>query len=604
MRQPCEPAGFLLTGSAPTSSRMRSTVRLTASATRTLPRWLLLAICLTYAATGLFGRDPWKNEDAAGFGVMWTMAHGHLYDWLLPNLVGKPVTADGPLVYWLGALSMHMFTGVASPSNAARVVTGLLFCAACALVWYGTYLLGRRAEVQPFKFAFGGEPAPRDYGRTLADGALLIVLGCFGLAERGHETTPGMAQFAAVAVVLYGAIRTCDKPAQGACWWGGGLALLTLASNPVISGVVAICTLVLLPVVPAFRTRRNLGFALGVALPLGVLGSLAWPALALACFSDDAARHLRAWSVGNFASYQGPFGSAVFYALKNLPLFAWPAWPLAAWSWFQWRGLRRAPHVAIPAAVSGAILLLLLLQSAETNRSFLLVLPGMSILAAFALPTLKRDAINAIDWFAILSFTIIGSFVWTVWIASLTGFPASTARNLARLVPGFQQQFHLLSLVIASSATLAWIALVRWRVARTRQVLWRSVILTSAGTTLMWVLLMTLWLPIVNYSRTYREVAAQIAVRLPEAYRCIRPARLSDAQVASFAYFGAMRFAFADEDCDVLLRYDPSDSDFDPPASVSPYAWKFVWEGRRPADRDERFRLYIRMDRPVRGAHR
>jgi hypothetical protein len=28
------------------------------------------------------------------------------------------------------------------------------------------------------------------------------------------------------------------------------------------------------------------------------------------------------------------------------------------------------------------------------------------------------------------------------------------------------------------------------------------------------------------------------------------------------------------------------------------YVWKLVWEGRRAADRDERFRLYVRVDRP------
>ena len=92
---------------SPFPSRMRSVVRLTASATSALPRWLLLAICIIYASFGLFGRDPWKNEDAAGFGVMWTMANGDAKDWLLPNLVGKALTADGPLMYWLGALSIR-----------------------------------------------------------------------------------------------------------------------------------------------------------------------------------------------------------------------------------------------------------------------------------------------------------------------------------------------------------------------------------------------------------------------------------------------------------------------------------------------------------------
>jgi 4-amino-4-deoxy-L-arabinose transferase-like glycosyltransferase len=154
----------------------------------------------------------------------------------------------------------------------------------------------------------------------------------------------------------------------------------------------------------------------------------------------------------------------------------------------------------------------------------------------------------------------------------------------------------VLSFVCAVAVTLCWFSLARWRLARHPKVLWRSVVLSSAGTTLMWVLLMTLWLPVVNYSRTYRDVAEQIADHLPADYTCISPVRLGDAQIATFAYFGGMHFAF-DEDCDVILRQDTQD--YGEPSSISAFEWKLVWEGRRVADRDERFRLYVRIERPV-----
>ncbi|MFP3758945.1 glycosyltransferase family 39 protein, partial [Cupriavidus sp. SIMBA_020] len=80
-------------------------------------------------------------------------------------------------------------------------------------------------------------------------------------------------------------------------------------------------------------------------------------------------------------------------------------------------GLRRAPHIAIPLSVIVPLLILVVVQSHETNRLFMLVLPAVCVLAAFALPTLKRGAINAIDWFAVLSFTILSTFVWLVWLA-------------------------------------------------------------------------------------------------------------------------------------------------------------------------------------------
>jgi 4-amino-4-deoxy-L-arabinose transferase-like glycosyltransferase len=53
------------------SQAKTSPVHLTAAATGAA--LLLLAICIIYGLAGLFGRDPWKNEDAAGFGVMWQL---------------------------------------------------------------------------------------------------------------------------------------------------------------------------------------------------------------------------------------------------------------------------------------------------------------------------------------------------------------------------------------------------------------------------------------------------------------------------------------------------------------------------------------------------
>lgn len=570
---------------------MKPVVRLTASATRALPRWLLLTLCLVYAAFGLFGRDPWKNEDAAGFGVMWTMAKGGWHDWLLPNLVGKFITTDGPLGYWFGALWIRALGPWVDASNASRLSTGILFCVACAFVWYAAYLLGRRAEIQPFKYAFGGEPEPRDYGRTLADGALLILLACFGLAERGHETTPQLAQFALIAMLVYGIVRGIDKPTQGALWWGLAIGLVGLSGNPVLVVALVVGAAALWLVAPDLRNLR----VATIGVPLAAAIIALWVFTALAVAPDDAGWFFDQWVHGSLMRFSGPPTAVLAYAGKNLPIFTWPAWPLAIWAWWSWAGLRRRAHVAIPLSVVVPLIALVILQSQQSNRLYMLLLPPLAVLATFALPTLKRGAINAIDWFAVLSFTILGSFVWLVWLASLTGFPHPLARNLGRLLPGYEPHFKVLSFICAIAVTVCWFLLARWRVSRQPKVLWRSVVLSGAGTTLMWVLLMTLWLPIVNYGRTYRDVAQQIATHLPSDYECISPVRLGDAQIATFAYFGNMRFDFSG-DCDVILRQDRAD--FGEPSSMSQYVWRLVWEGRRVADRDERFRLYERIERP------
>jgi hypothetical protein len=50
-------------------------VKLTAAATTSIPRIIIFALTLVYGFAGLFARDPWKNEDAIGFGGMWALQH-------------------------------------------------------------------------------------------------------------------------------------------------------------------------------------------------------------------------------------------------------------------------------------------------------------------------------------------------------------------------------------------------------------------------------------------------------------------------------------------------------------------------------------------------
>ena len=70
-------------------------------------------------------------------------------------------------------------------------------------------------------------------------------------------------------------------------------------------------------------------------------------------------------------------------------------------------------------------------------------------------------------------------------------------------------------MLIAAAATVGWIMLVRWRIARHPSVLWRAVVLSSGGVILCWLLLMTLWLPWLNYGKSYAGVSHQIGEKLP-----------------------------------------------------------------------------------------
>jgi len=129
-------------------------------------------------------------------------------------------------------------------------------------------------------------------------------------------------------------------------------------------------------------------------------------------------------------------------------------------------------------------------------------------------------------------------------------------------------------------------------------VLWRAVVLSSGGLILIWILMMTLFLPNVNYSKSYATVARQAASALPAGTDCVQ-SNVTPAQRASFAFFGKIPFNGVDNRaCQVMLLQD---SIKDRARRQQPGAeWKLLWEGQRASDRSERFRLFQRR---TEGAH-
>jgi 4-amino-4-deoxy-L-arabinose transferase-like glycosyltransferase len=564
-------------------------VRLPASATLALPRWGVVALCLLYILPGLVRRDPWKNDDAAGFGIMWTMAHGGWQDWLLPHIVGLPVHGEGPLAFWLGAVFIKLFGWLLGDALAARISTIGFFVIGALSIWYATYLLGRRAEAQPLRLAFGGQPETRDYGRTLADGALLIYLACLGLLLRSHETTAEALQTSLIGFAIYAGVRVFEsRSLRSAATLGATLGLLTLTR-----GYLAPLALwsMLVFIAPS-HGRRVLSRLLLVALPVAVAVSCTWP-LANALLRPYGTNPTLGWLAWNADQVGLPNWEMISYFFKYEIWYAWPAWPFAAWAVYAWRKQQYPLHIALPLAICAGFALLAIVDPHGEESLLLPLLPPLAILGAFGLPTMKRGAINAVDWFAMMTLTTCAAFIWIGWIAKETGWPPKIAHNAFKLAPGFKPEFNLAAFLIAFAATVCWILVVRWRLSRQPSVLWRAVVLSSGGVILCWLLLMTLWLPWLNYGKSYAGVAQQIGEKLPASQACV-DTNVGPAQRASFAYFGHIAFSrFGSDGCNYLLLQDRGN------APVMKHdedgRLQLLWEGRRPSDRDERFRLYRRV---------
>ena len=557
----------------------------TQNAVSPLPRWALLLLCIAYVVPGFVGRDPWKNADVTAFGYMLELAQGRT-PWLAPLLGGMPPETEGLLPYWLGAWAMQIAPSWLSAEMAVRIPFAALLALTLIATWYGVYYLARSPGAQPVAFAFGGEAPPLDYARAIADGALLALIACLGLAQLSHETTSYLVQLSCTALLFFAVAAMPHRTVAPAVALVVGQLGLTLAGAPALAAMLGIGSMALVVLAPGSSTDRRWPWAVGL---LAVTLLAAWAAWAL---------DLWRWRIVG-----GAAGGKEWQSLVRLLIwFGWPAWPLALWTLWRWRkqivSRQGHRHLLLPLGFT-VVSIAATLTTQPADRALLLGLPALAALAAFALPTLRRSVGALIDWFTLLFFTVSALAIWVIWIAMQTGVPAKPAANVAKLAPGFVPQFSALALVVALAATVGWCGLVWWRASRDRAPIWKSLVLPAGGAALGWVLLMTLWLPLLDYARSYTpQVRSVLAAMGPEP-GCIQTVGLSRAQVAALQYHGqlSLQRAGLQDECQWLLADIASW-----PASermVNAALWELKATLPRPTDKNDHL-LLLRRKGPAR----
>jgi hypothetical protein len=552
----------------------------TQEAVRRLPRWALWSLSVVYVLAGFVGREPWKSADIAAFGVMRELATG-TGSWLPPQFLGQAPDIAGWIPYWLGAgfiVANNALGGWLPMDVAARIPFALLLALALASTWYGVYYLARLPAAQPVPFAFGGEADPVDYARSVADGGLLAMLAMLGLAQLSHETTPNVAQLAFSALLFYAVAASSIRT------WAPAMALALAALGLAFSGV------------PAFGLA--LFFAAGlVRLAQGDAHAKTW-ALAFALAGALAA--VGAAQAGQWYAQMGawPSSGREWRNLGKLWVwFTWPAWPLALVALWRWRQWWRSLHIAWPAAVLAVMVVATVIRPGA-DRTLLLAAPALACLAAMALPTLHRSVSALVDWFTILFFAGCGLVIWVVYLSMHTNIPAKPAANVRRLLPGFEPQFSWVALEVALAATVAWVAVIFWRTGRHRSALWKSLVLPASGAVFCWVLLTTLWMPMLDYARSYAPMMARVQLHVGRA-SCVHGASLTQAQVTALQFHGRYVVDALSADgasgqrCDWLIV----DADRLKSATfVMPSGWKLAQSVRRRSSTDsETLLIYQRL---------
>ena len=536
----------------------------------------LFALCALWLIAGLVGHDPWKPDEAYTFGIVRDFLRNG--DWVVPHLAREPFMEKPPLFFIVAGGFAEAFGHAMPLHDAARLATGFFTAITLGFV----VLAGREL-----------------YGRGFGGLAVLILIGCIGPIARLHQMVTDVALVSGIAMALYGLALARRAAFGGGVALGIGAAVAFLSKGLLGPGWLAI-TALCLPIATAWRTKRY-AVALAFAAFVAVLPIAAWMITLYARSPQLFERWLIDNNFGRFLGFVrvGTRNPPLFY-VEVLPWFTFPAFPLAAWTlWRAWRdGVRRfaEPGIALPLVASGVLLLVLGLAADSRNLYVMPIIVPLSLLAAAGVDRLPAWGSGALSGLARWGLGLVAAALWLAWIGLMSGVPASLQSWLLALHPGYVPRFRWASFLVAIAATALAVAILRRPMAPPR----KGVVQWAAVATLCWALTASLWAPFLNAGKSYRTMLASLAPNLP-ATGCVASLHLGEPQRALLDYFSGVVTrrvevdAAALEACDTLLVQGWRASGADAPTA----AWHPVWEGARPGDALELYRLYRREFAPA-----
>ncbi len=526
--------------------------------------WLLLLLVFVWLWPGVFSHDLWKPSEPYLFTAIESVLQQNLR---YPILPAAESTHFSPLYVWICAVFVKLLSPWAADAYSAARFSGALFAAigftGCGMAGYR--LLGKY------------------HGRT----TVLLNAGAIGLLPVMHFLNSNAVLFAGAGLLCWALSLSSKQVIFSALIGGIGIFLLGetfhFAALPLWWALCA-C----LWHTTQWRTSRFAVF--GFISSLFALPLLSLYPLLLLYFSSDTAAHYfghRMFGIfGGLRNFQAAF--SLPYFVKNFLWFAFPVWPLALWSGHRSRKQLSRTGTLVYAWL--AVFCTVLAVSPERNKDILvLLLPVLSLSASAQLFHLRRGVAAFFNWFGMTLFGFAALFLWLGFFAMNYGFPAKLAERAAYFSPYYVRDIDIMPIVTATLFTPVWLLAVTRKRIRGRQ----AVTNWTAGVTLVWALMMTLFLPWLDAAKSYRPVVRQMERTLPENVRrslmtgkeClfIDPNH-TDAHLA-WSQYARIPFVSADLSCRyVLLQYNPKTEELPNYAAT-------LWQGGRPRHRRERFAL-------------
>lgn len=501
---------------------------LAASAASRLPRWAIVWLIALYILQGLVQRDAWRGEDvmhvALARSVMESVLEGNFSALAMPSLAMIPQVAAGPLwtlitvvfisplyvVSWWNQtpVALHLLDDLARIPLAIAMALGFL------AIWKSADRFARRREAQPLD-PLGVGPRSADFGKTLGDCALLMTAACLGVIYPWHQAGPQAAVFLLASLALWSLATAPETPKRSALQLSLLLTAMFLTQGIGIFAAWFLIIVMVFGLVKSYQLVARVFFGAFLIRTVGLVGLsalLIWSVAPAELFGAWWASQTQGGLIQKISASGLAGANSIGRWFMDVLWKWWPLWPIAILGLWKARKVHfaRAPQWAVPTIAVTVISLVGLMGPPDWRLAQLAGIAPLALIAAFGLLSMPRPLVNLIDWFAVALFTALGLFIWLYWTALNFGFPQTLARRVPLLAPGISGTASIHEIIIGFGATLAWIVLVLWRIRRGTARLWRPMVLSAGGLTLVWTLLITLWVPAIDRILGQRVVASSL----------------------------------------------------------------------------------------------
>ncbi|MDO4433649.1 MAG: glycosyltransferase family 39 protein [Alysiella sp.] len=526
--------------------------------------WALCLLVLAWLWSGVFSHDLWTPSEPELYTAIEAFVHSPTW---LPTLFGEPYWEAAPVYIWLAGSLLKLLSPLSLDPYATARISSVIFASigltACGIA--GNKLLGQ------------------GLGRTV----VLILMGSAGLLFPAHFIHAAIVPFAAIGLIFWGISIATKQVFFAAILSAAGWILIGQSMGWLVAGT-AWLVILLCGFSPLWRSKRFsvfFGVASAITLPFAILLPLVLFFTQNALFTHYIQHHI--WGAfGGTAHFQAGF--ALHYYATELLWFAFPALPLSLWTLSRGGTHTRAYGILLLLWL-GAFSLVLTFLPVRDQDNLMLLLPALALLGAAQLDNLRRGAAAFLNWFGIMTFGFAALFLWVGFIAMNYGFPSKLAERAAYFSPYYTRDIAIFPVLCALLFTPMWLIAITRRHIRGRQ----AITNWAAGTTFIWVLLMTLFLPWIDAAKSHRPIVQQMQNALPETVRnslisgsqCLYIDPQSENTRIAWQQYGILPFSSSDTNCRYhLYAFHPKN-----PLAVS---GSLLWQGHRPRNKKEYFGVW------------